>query len=422
MPFFKINFGRFAPILKNASWLSVFEIMRMVMPLIALPYLFSTVGGENYGTVVFVQSIIACFALLINFGLDTSAVKEVSVFRNDPKKLNQIVSSVIIIKSLFTCVSFILLTCLLVVIPKLGALSTVFYFAFIACLSDILLPVWYFQGKEEMKKLTIVRFFSITIYTVSIFVFIRKVEDYPYIALLQSASLVLSSTISCYFVFVKDKIRLYIPPTASIRKMFKISSPFFISRVSLTVNSYMAKIMSYFFLSGTVVAAFDVAQKIINGGMVPMQMFNQALYPNLSKSQDKTMLRRSFGITAVITSCVSVGIFFISDFAVQLLSKGQSPEAIGILRILCIYLFFAGFAVFMGTSSLVAFGYQKPYNLSVVWSTLVLIVCYVLMIATGNNSIHLYALALVAAELVVFGYRFYYCNKYRLLSVKDLTL
>ena len=420
MPFFKIHFGKFAPVLKNASWLSVFEIMRMVMPFIALPYLIGTVGDDNYGTVVFVQSIIACFALLINFGLDTSAVREIAVFRNDKKQLDKIVSSVLIIKSFFTCISFILLNGVLMLVPKMGALSTVYYFAFIACLAEILLPVWYFQGKEEMKKLTIVRFFSITFYTLSIFVFIKNMDDYPYIALLQSGSLVLSSVISCYFVFAKDKIRLYIPSFAFMKKMFRESSPFFLSRVSLTVNMYMAKIMSGFFFSGTVVTAFDVAQKIINGGMMPVQMFNQALYPNMSKSQDKKMLRRSFGITAAITSCVSVCIFVISDFAVHLLSKGQSPEAVGLLRILCIYLFFAGFSVFMGTSTLVAFGYQKPFNVSVVWSTVVLIICYSLMIVSGNHSIYLYAAALVAAELMIFGYRFYYCHAYKLLSLSDL--
>ena len=420
MNFFKMDFGRFTPILKNASWLSVFEIMRMAMPFIALPYLFSTVGAKSYGTVVFVQAIVACFALLINFGFDTSAVKEVAVFRNDKRQLDKIVSSVILIKMLFACVSFILLNCVLAIIPKFSALSTVFYFAFIKCIADILLPIWYFQGKEEMKKLTFIKFFSITFYTASIFLFIKRAEDYPYIALLQSCSMVFSATIACYFVFKKDKIRFYIPPVAFLKEMIKKSAPFFMSLVSLRVNVDMAKIMSGFFLSGTVVAAFDVAQKIINGGMMPMQMFNQALYPHMSKSQDKSMLHHSFRIMVVITSCVSVVIFLISGFVVSLLTRGETPEAVGILRILCLYQFFAGFSVFMGTSTLVAFGYQKPFNVSVVWSTVVLIACYSLMILSGCSSIYLYALATVAAELMVFGYRFYYCKRYGLLSFKNI--
>ena len=132
------------------------------------------------------------------------------------------------------------------------------------------------------------------------------------------------------------------------------------------------------------------------------------------------MLRRSFRIVAVIASCVSAGVFLLSGFVIPLLSHGETPEAVGILRILCLYLFFAGFSVFMGTSSLVSFGYQKPFNVSVLWSTAVLIVCYSLMILSDSSSIYLYAWALVAAELMVSGYRFYYCRKYGLLSVKDI--
>jgi len=420
MRFFKIDFGRFTTVVQNASWLSVFEIMRMAMPFIALPYLIRTVGVTNYGTVVFVQSIIAFFILLINYGFDTSAVRDVSIYRYDKKQLDKIVSAICIIKTLLTCVSFMLMLGLLAVIPKFCALSTVFYFAFLACISHILLPVWYFQGKEEMKKLAIVKFFSIASYTVSIFIFIRKADDYPYIALLQSIGFLLSGAISCYYVFGKDKISLHVPSIDFLKTIFRESSPFFLSRASLTVNTNMAKIMSGFLLSEQVVAAFDVAQKVINGGMIPVQMFNQALYPNMSKSQDKNMLRRGFGITAVLTLSVSVCIFLISDVVVRLLSVGQTPESIGILRIMCLCLFFAGFSVFMGTSTLVAFGYQKPFNVSVVWSTVVLLVCYSWMVLTGNNSIYMYAFALVAAELMIFLYRFYYCQRYGLLSWKDI--
>ena len=44
-------FGKYGLVLKNASYLTLFEVMRMVMPFIALPYLFGVVGEERYGTV-----------------------------------------------------------------------------------------------------------------------------------------------------------------------------------------------------------------------------------------------------------------------------------------------------------------------------------------------------------------------------------
>jgi PST family polysaccharide transporter len=388
------------------------------MPFIALPYLMHTVGSMNYGMVSFAQSIVAYFVLAVNFGLDISAVKDVSVHRNNKPKLNEIVSSVMIIKALLGLASFLILTLLIVLIPALSRLSALLYFAFLTCIADILLPVWYYQGKENMKLLTIVRFFSITFYTVSIFLFIHAEADYLYIPLLQSLGLILSALVSCYIVFVKDKIRLYLPPVGVVKQKFKESAPFFMSRASLVINTNMAKIMCGSFLLWDAAAAFDIVQKIYNGGMIPMQMFNQALYPNLAKSQDKHMLRHSLKIAAILTLSVALTLFCLSHFITDILSAGKTPQADELLQIMCLTIFLSGISVFLGTSALVAFGHQRPFNLSVVLSTAVLLICYVLMFLTDTNSIYLYAFTLGLAELTVVVYRLYYCRKYGLIGRK----
>ena len=412
-------FGKYGLVLKNASYLTLFEVMRMVMPFIALPYLFGVVGEERYGTVVFAQAIVALFTLFINFGLDISAVRDVSIHRNNPQRLNQIFSSVILIKSALALVVTAVLALMIRLIPALSAISTLLAFAFLACLSDIWLPVWYYQGRENMKVLTIVRFISIAFYTVTLFLFIRRAEDYPYIALLQSLGLILSAAVSCYYVFVRDGIRFCLPPLAFIRRTFRESIPFFASRASLAVNAYMAKIMSGIYLSGAEVAAFDVAQKVLNGGMVPIQMLNQALYPNLSRSRDRAMLPSLLRIVALLIAAITVVLFALSDPIVRILSHGELSEASALLRLLCLYLFFSGFSVFFGTSVLVAFGRQRPFNISVICSTAALLLCYSVMIYFHLNSIYLYALALIVAEVVVLGYRAFFVRKYGLIGGRN---
>ena len=408
-------FGKYGLVLKNASYLTLFEVMRMVMPFIALPYLFRVVGEEHYGTVVFAQAIVALFTIFINFGLDISAVRDVSIHRNDPQRMNRIFSSVILIKSALALVVAAVLSLMIHFIPALGAISTLLAFAFLSCLSDIWLPVWYYHGRENMKILTIVRFLSIAFYTVTLFLFIRRADDYPYIALLQSLGLILSAAVSCYYVFVRDGIRLCLPPSAYLRHTFRASIPFFASRASLAINAYMAKIMSGIYLSGAEVAAFDVAQKVINGGMVPIQMLNQALYPNLSRSRDRTMLPSILRIVTLLIVGVTIVLFTFSSPIVRILSHGELREAASLLRLLCLYLFFSGFSVFLGTSVLVAFGRQRPFNVSVICSTVALLICYSVMIYFRLNSIYLYASALIIAEIVVLFYRTYFARRYKLI-------
>ena len=67
---------KYKVILSNTAYLSVLEILKMVMPFVALPYIIRTVGTGNYGIVVFAQTVICYFSVLVNFGLDVSAVKE----------------------------------------------------------------------------------------------------------------------------------------------------------------------------------------------------------------------------------------------------------------------------------------------------------------------------------------------------------
>ena len=97
-------------IAKNTGYLTIIECVRIFMPFVALPYIIRTVGMERYGMVALAQTIVQYFIVVINFGLDISAVKDVSVHRNDKLALNRIVSTVLFIKlilffALFFCVT-----------------------------------------------------------------------------------------------------------------------------------------------------------------------------------------------------------------------------------------------------------------------------------------------------------------------------
>lgn len=104
-------------IIQNAGYLSVIEVVRMAMPFVALPYIITTIGGEKYGLAVFAQTIVSYFTIFINWGLDISAVRDISVNRNAPKELNKIVSTVLGIKLILFFLSFLILLLCLLCIP-----------------------------------------------------------------------------------------------------------------------------------------------------------------------------------------------------------------------------------------------------------------------------------------------------------------
>lgn len=419
MKFGKDN--KYKVIAHNTTYLSVLEILKMIMPFVALPYLISTVGPDKYGLVVFAQAVISYFVILINFGLDVSAVKNVSICRNDKDKLEEVVSSVLIIKScLFLC-SFIILILLLLCVKQFRENYVLFLLSFLSCLSEILFPVWFYQGVEKMKYITLIRFSSILFYTVTVFIFIKGQNDYLLIPLLQSLGWLFSGAISFFMLIRVEKISLYIPAYELIKKYFVESIPFFVSRVSVVVNGNMAKTICGIFFSMHEVAAFDLAQKIAMTALVPLQMLNQALFPHIAKTLDRQFVNKCFKYILLAISLIVVVVYFFAPLMVSILSHGELPESVKILRVLCLFIFSGGITSYTGSPVLVSFGYAKPFNRSVILSTITLIAIYICLYFTNSFSIINFALALGWAEFVIAVYRLYYCNRYKLIRLYGRT-
>lgn len=416
MPFnIKKTILNYKTILKNAGYLSIIEVIRLAMPFVALPYLIKTVGASNYGLAVFAQTIISYFTIFINWGLDISAVKDVSINRDNTAELNRIVCTVLGIKSILLTLSFVVLILCIVIIPFMREHCFLFLFAFLSCFSEVLFPTWFYQGIEKMKYLTIVRTISIIFYTSCVFLFIKSEDDYIKIALLQSLGNILSGVISLYLLFVVNKIRLVVPGFKGMTEAFKESFPFFMSRLSVIFNNTMAKTLSGIFFTMEAVAAFDLAQKIATTSLIPMQMMNQAVYPHIAKTKSVSFVKKYLRIDILLSLSVAIVAALVSHQAISFFTRGQLDEAVQLLRILCLWVFFGGITTYIGSPVLVSFGYPKPFNTSVILSTVTLFVLYFICYLLDVFTIYIFAWILVMSEFVILVYRLYYCIKLKLI-------
>ena len=140
----------------NFTYLSILEIIGLLLPLISYPYVIRCVGVDNYGIVVFCQAIIAYVIVVINFGYNVSATRKISENRTDILKIREVYSSVVYQKL------FIFLIC---IIGGLFVLLFLQYDYFIVllgfiglCIQEVFFPIWLFQGIEKMKFITIITF------------------------------------------------------------------------------------------------------------------------------------------------------------------------------------------------------------------------------------------------------------------------
>ena len=86
-------------LLKNIFSMVSLKGLEYLLALAILPYLVRVLGVEKYGTIVFMQSIIQYFVIIIDYGFNIITPRRIAI-TNDLLEQGEIFSSVIICLSL----------------------------------------------------------------------------------------------------------------------------------------------------------------------------------------------------------------------------------------------------------------------------------------------------------------------------------
>ena len=387
----------------NFTYLSILEIIGLLLPLISYPYVIRTVGADNYGVVVFCQAIIAYVVIIINFGYNVSATRKISENRTNVFKIREIYSSIVYQKLLIFAIC---LVSGLFVLIFLKYDYSVILLGFIGlCIQEVFFPTWLFQGLERMKFITIITFVAKCSCLILIFLFVHDKKDYACIPVLYSIGGFFTSVLSV--IFLKKKFYIYFVKVSKYRMKedFLESLPFFTSRLSAIVMERGNVLVIGTFFSYDMVAIYDLCAKIVSILKTPFSLVAQVIYPNVAKSKNMLLVKKSIKIVLLFGAFVCLFVYLFAPNIILLLSDTSMLGAVSILKIMVLYVPIVGISYLFGASVLVVKGYSREYNLSVVYSVLLYILMLLSFISFSKVNLYTMALAFVAPELFVALYR-----------------
>jgi len=404
-------------LLSNFFSLSALQGLNMLLPLITMPYLVRVLGVENFGLVNFALSIIMYFNILVSFGFDLSATREISIHRDNTKKVSEIFSSVMIIKTVLGLISFFILSLLILSLGSIKEHYMLYYATFGIVIGNVIFPAWFFQGMERMKYITYVNVISRLFFTILIFILVHESSDYIYVPILNSLGAIIGGLYSLWLIYKLFNIQFSFPSINMIFLKFKDSYLFFLSRVANDGSRYYATTIIGIYFGNVAVGYYAMVEKLYYAFMSMGGIVAQTLYPYMSRTKNIVFFKKIILLIMGISIGLLIPIMYFNETILKLLYDVTDETLSNLFLLIFSGAIFGILSALIGYPLLAAFGYIKYANTSLIYASLVYVFCITIS-AIVFKEIYLIALSVIINHLVGLLFRLYYIKREKLLLLE----
>lgn len=348
---------------KNIAWLMLTQISSYIFPLLTLPYLIRILGINNYGIYALILAYSQYFLLLVDFGYNLTATRDVAIHKDDPSKLSQ-VYWITMASKLLLCVLGFIVSLLMVSMYDIKYIWIMFI-AYFSIVGNAFFPIWFFQGLEKMRYLSVISVLSRTIVLIFTFLCVKNQGDI-YIALaVYSLTFLVPSIILNFKVWQMRVVRFYFPSMSDVISSLKTSFPVFISNFAISFYTNFNSILLSKYQPISVVGSYYSADRVRIAAQTLLTPISQAIFPRVCDSQlksgNKELIRFGFafmGTGLVITSGVYIFSLYLSDYYFGIENKAASHY----LSLMSPVIFIVSIAMVFGHWFMAGNGYNKELS------------------------------------------------------------
>ncbi|WPR74706.1 oligosaccharide flippase family protein [Algoriphagus sp. NG3] len=331
--------------LQNFIFLAIIQSSNVLITIISMPLLIQGIGVDQFGLVNLSLSVIVLLNIMVGFGYNLSAPREVAINQQNKEELSHVVSNVFSAKILLASFATFLILTGIFGLNLFKEYQIILVYSVLLLFSEATLPLWFFQGMEKMKLISIANIFSKLLFLMGIVLFIHSPEMSKWVNFMMGFSGLTVNLFLLIYVHNFLEIKFYRPQFTAIWASMKENVLFFFSNLSGYISVNGGLIIFSFFANAETLGMYSLAERVVMVLRLFPAIIVQAIFPNASKlyKKDEQSFHRFMKViyirVLICGAIIAALTYLAAPWIIRVLSRSELGESVTYLQLLSPLLF-----------------------------------------------------------------------------------
>ncbi len=394
-------------VVRNAMGLYVLQLGSYLLPIATIVFLARLLGPQGWGGLAFMQAFAGYVMLVVTYGFNYSATREVARHRDDPDQLSDLLAGVIGAKAALTVVAVLVALPVSLLVAPIHRYQSLFWPAMLWALSLSFSFMGFVARWESAARVLALA---------GILLAVRSPADTWKVLAIQGGAM--SAAVLVEFAVTYREVRFQIPTARAVARTLRLGWSTFLYQGALSFYTTGNGFLLGLFGTPAAVGYYIGAERISKAFSTLLFPITQAVFPRIShlashaRGEAARLARKSLLIVGAAGGAMGLIIFLGAPILVRVVLGPGFDNAVVVLRILALLPPLIALSNVLGIQWMLALGLDRLVNIVVV-SACVLNVSLAITLVPRHLEVGM-AVAVVASEtLVAFGL-------YAVLRVKNL--
>lgn len=359
--------------IKRNLLLNLFNtVSGLLFPLVTFPYASRILLAEGIGRIQFFQSILGYIALCTALGIPLYAVREIAKVRDNNRQCSKVVVEILLLHSVLTFFGYIIVFILVETITPIQIDVSLFLLLSVNLFFTAIGALWFFQGIEDFKYITIRALFIRICSLVGLFIFVKDKSDLLYYAAISVTAETGSNIFNFFrlhkFVNIHTLKFRELKPCRHLKPALKIFTLTLITSVYVNLDSVMLGFLKDEVAVGYYAAATRITKSILGVvqslGTVLLPRFANLISMN-QRAEFERLASKSISFVLFLSLPIVVVLLYMAAPIIHLFCGTNFAPSILVLQIMAPIILFIGLSGIMGMQILYVLGKENLVIFSV---------------------------------------------------------